>query len=126
MNKTQLDFNLTVSRLIGEIQQLGTMITLCTEMIVEVEFRPHVKWTTVRIYKDDESFKKKIDGVESGFIYVSTEEKYFNDTPEKQQFTIKRLMKIKRQLINILKEKQINYGKLDYTIKTVEYKQYVI
>lgn len=119
------EFYLKVSRLSGEIMQLGTLLTLSTEFFVKVEFSAHVEWMTVGIYEKYDDYTEKENGIESGFISLSIDE-YRNDTPERKQKTIARLMRIKRMLINILKEKQIDYGKLDYTIQSVEYKQYVI
>lgn len=125
------DYILKASRLIGEIQQLSILVHMQTEMGCEVNFSSNVAEFTFQFTPTKEIFKKRFNEIppeeliESQF-YVNVKAGIRNDTELKQQRTLTKLLKIKRLLINALKEKGIDYGKLDYTIETVEYKRYVI
>ncbi|MCE4051990.1 hypothetical protein [Bacillus sp. Au-Bac7] len=123
------DYILKVSRLIGEIQQLAVLVHIQTEIKCKFEFTSHVQEIEFLAAPSEGVFDKRFDYprpeelIESSFyIGVVT----WNETEKDQQRTIKKLLKIKRFLKNALKEKRINYGALDYSIETVEYKRYVI
>ncbi|MER2057334.1 MAG: hypothetical protein ABTA16_00840 [Niallia sp.] len=123
-----MDYILKTSRLIGEIQQLAVLIHLQTEMGCEVRFHSHVAEFEFYFAPTKKIFKKRFGEVPPEQLiltdfYVGLN---WNETEEDQQETLKKLMKIKRLLVNSLKEKCIDYGTLDYTIETIEYKQYVI
>ncbi|MGI8351718.1 hypothetical protein NiCM35_18345 [Niallia circulans] len=123
-----MDYYLKASRLIGEIQQLAVLIHLQTEMGCEVRFHSHVEEFEFYFAPNKEMFVKRYGELPPEQLIVT--EFYvglnWNETGLKQQKTLKKLMRIKRMLVNSLKEKNIDYGKLDYTIETIEYKQYVI
>lgn len=123
-----MDYYLKASRLIGEIQQLAVLVHLQTEMGCELRFASHVDLVEFHFAPNEEMFAKRFGELPPEQLIVT--EFYvgldWNDTELKQQKTLKKLMKIKRMLVNSLKEKCIDYGKLDYTIETIEYKQYVI
>jgi hypothetical protein len=123
-----MDYYLKASRLIGEIQQLAVLVHIQTEMGCEVRFHSNVSEFKFYFAPTKEIFKNRFGElppeqlIETG-VYVGLD---WNGTELKQQKTLKKLMRIKRLLVNSLKEKNIDYGKLDYTIETIEYKQYVI
>jgi hypothetical protein len=125
------DYILKASRLIGEIQQLSVLVHMQTEMGCEVRFSSNVAEVDYFFTPTKEIFKQRFDElppeqlIRTSF-YINEKEGIRNDTELKRQKTLTRLLKIKRLLINALKEKGIDYGKLDYTIQTIEYKRYVI
>lgn len=124
------DYILKASRLIGEIQQLSILVHLQTEMGCEVEFTSSVAQVDFQMAPTKEIFKQRFEKVKpeeiiSSQFYIN-ETQYRNNDDLKKQKTLTRLLKIKRLLINALKERNIDYGKLDYTIETIEYKRYVI
>ncbi|MFJ5713158.1 hypothetical protein [Neobacillus sp. NPDC093127] len=124
------DYILKASRLIGEIQQLAVLVHLQTEMGCEIRFSSHVAQVTFHMAPTKEIFKNRYHDVSPEELihsefYIDVTE-YRNNDELKKQKTLTKLLKIKRLLINSLKEKGIDYGKLDYTIETVEYKRYVI
>lgn len=123
------DYILKASRLIGEIQQLAVLVHMQTEMGCEVNFTSNVAEFTLCLAPTKEIFEKRFqkmvpEEIIKTSFYIHPD--YWNNTEQKQQRTLTKLLKIKRLLINALKEKGIDYGKLDYTIETVEYKRYVI
>jgi len=124
------DYILKASRLIGEIQQLSVLVHMQTEMGCQFEFKSHVSEVSFRFAPTKEIFKNRFEEVlpeeliKSGF-YIEVSE-YRNRNESEQQYTLKKLMKIKRLLVDSLKERNIDYGTLDYTIETIKYKQYVI
>lgn len=117
------EFNLRVSRLAGEITQLAALITLETEMRVYVRFSANVNQIEVAIHPNGYTELYGEEEIRNG-LYLDTIS--WNNNDVSKQKTIKKLMKIKWYLINILKEKKIDYGIIDYSIETVEYKRYVI
>jgi hypothetical protein len=125
------DYILKASRLIGEIQQLSVLVHMQTEMGCEFRFTSHVAEVEFFFAPTKELFDQRFNRfppeqlIRTDF-YINEKEGIRNDTELEKQGTLTKLLKIKRLLINALKEKGIDYGKLDYTIKTVEYKQYVI
>jgi ribosome biogenesis protein Tsr3 len=124
------DYILKASRLIGEIQQLSVLVNLQTEMGCQFEFRSHVAKVDFVMAPNKDTFENRhisnaSEEIISSAFYIDVDG-HWNSTELKQQKTLTKLLKIKRLLINALKEKGINYGKLDYTIETVEYKRYVI
>jgi len=124
------DYILKASRLIGEIQQLAVLVHMQTEMGCEVRFSSHVAEVSFWLAPTKDSFKKRFNGILPEEIiysefYINVTE-YQNNDELKKQRTLTKLLKIKRLLIKSLKEKGIDYGTLDYTIETVEYKRYVI
>ncbi|MBO0961487.1 hypothetical protein J1P26_17410 [Neobacillus sp. MM2021_6] len=123
------DYILKASRLIGEIQQLSILVHMQTEMGCEVDYSSNVAEVMFWLAPTKEAFKKRFkDIVPEEILHTSFYIRYetWNNTESKQQKTLTKLLKIKRLLINALKEKNIDYGTLDYTIETVEYKRYVI
>jgi|SRR5690606_7553846 len=124
------DFILKASRLIGEIQQLSVLVHMQTEMGCQFDFRSHVASVEFDLTPTKEIFNKRHNEIPpeeliSSNFYIKVN-KYWNSDDQAKQKTLARLLKIKRLLVNALKERGIDYGKLDYTIETVEYKQYVI
>lgn len=124
------DYILKASRLIGEIQQLTVLVHMHTEIGCETQFSSNVAEFTFRMAPTKEIFKQRFEPVTpeeliKSRFYIDIKE-FLNDSEPKRQRTLTKLLKIKRLLINALKVKGIDYGKLDYTIETVEYKRYVI
>lgn len=122
------DFILKASRLVGEIQQLSVLVHMQTECGCQVDFSSHVAKFYFKLAPTKEIFGKrherlKPDELIQSEFYIS---EYWNSDDLAKQKTLTKLLKIKRLLINTLRDKGIDYGKLDYTIETVEYKRYVI
>jgi hypothetical protein len=125
------DYILKASRLIGEIQQLSVLVHMQTEMGCEVKFSSNVAEVDFKMAPTKEIFHNRFKPVKPEELtisrfYIDIKAGYRNDNDLNQQKTLTKLLKIKRLLINALKAKGIDYGKLDYTIETVEYKRYVI
>lgn len=124
------DYILRASRLIGEIQQLTILVHMQTEMGCKMTFSSHVAEFTFHLAPTKEIFNDRFKDVIPEELVRSQfyikQDKYFNNNDFKRQQTLTKLLKIKRMLISSLKNKGIDYGKLDYTIETVEYKRYVI
>jgi hypothetical protein len=124
------DYILKASRLIGEIQQLSVLVHMQTEIGCEVGFSSNVAGFRFQMAPTKEIFKNRFKDVvpeeliQSEF-YIQVCE-WLNNDELKRQKTLTKLLKIKRLLIDTLKARNIDYGKLDYTIETVEYKRYVI
>jgi hypothetical protein len=124
------DYILKVSRLIGEIQQLSILVHMQTEVACEVEFSCEVTQVDFQMAPTKEIFSQRFKPVKpeeliSSKFYIAVDD-WRNNDELKRQKTLTKLLKIKRLLINTLKAKGIDYGKLDYTIETVKYKRYVI
>jgi hypothetical protein len=124
------DYILKASRLIGEIQQLSVLVHMKTEIGCETEFSSNVAEFNFQMAPTKELFKQRFEPVKpeeliQSRFYLKVNE-WFNNDEIKRQKTLTKLLKVKRLLINALKVKGIDYGKLDYTIETVEYKRYVI
>ena len=124
------DYILKASRLIGEIQQLSVLVHMQTEMGCEVRFTSNVAEVSFWLSPTKDSFKKRFNEILPEEIiyseFYTNVTEYRNNDELKKQRTLTKLLKIKRLLIKALKEKGIDYGTLDYTIETVEYKRYVI
>lgn len=119
------DYILKASRLIGEIQQLAVLVHMQTELACEFNFSSNVSCVEFTLAPNKKIFKNRFEQIVPEEIIQS---RFYTDdnTESKQQNTLKKLFKVKRLLIGVLKEKKIDYGTLDYTIETVEYKRYVI
>lgn len=124
LNQEELEFRLYVSRLVGEITHLATLIDLTTDLTTGIDYAGHVDQFTLNLAENREDFRNYKGKTNiSSELYVAG---WSADTKEAKEHKISRLLKMKRKLKNILRDKGIDYGKLDYTIETVEYKKYVI
>lgn len=124
------DYILKASRLIGEIQQLAVLVHMQTENACEVRFNANVNQVEFYFAPTKEIFENRFKEIPPEQLihtefYISIT-KNWNNNASKQQNTLKKLLKIKRMLIDALKGNGIDYGTLDYTIETIEYKRYVI
>ena len=120
--KFTTDYLLQVSRLIGEIQHLSTVVHLATEMASDFDYLPYVKKVDFYFAPTKEMYEKRFESLQDE--KVIKEELWMGI--EHENYVIKKLMGIKRFLKSALKENGVDYGKLDYTIETVEYKRYIV
>lgn len=126
----QLNFNLKASRLVGEIQQLAVLINLETEMVCAVDYSPHVNKFEFSLCPDKETYMNRnatynLDQVIESEFYLSSTD-YWNDTQEKKEKSITKLIKIKRMLIKTIKSKGIDLKNPDLTHEQVVYQKLVI
>lgn len=111
------DLTLQRAKLAGEITTLAALITNSTEMDVFVQYSAHVDNLEIDLYQNGWKSDRNRKNTLSYSCYIG----------EKQDpYSLKELYKIKRQLVQILKDKKINYKKLDYTTETTTYKKYYL
>lgn len=124
----QREFNLKVSRLLGEIQQLAVLFNLETKMVCQAQYFPHVNEFDFALCPDKEAFMKKYeisfaDKVVIANFYLS---RTFNETEEERTEKIKKLLKIKRLLIKTLKANGIDFKNPDLTREQMSYTYYKV
>ncbi|MCL9637753.1 hypothetical protein L2095_23695 [Bacillus zanthoxyli] len=120
--KFSTDYLLKVSRLIGEIQHLSTVVHLATEMEAEIKYSSHVNMIEFIFAPTQKIFEERFEISKPEELII--EILWLNHTSENE--VTKKLLNIKRLLKQALINKGIDYGKLDYTIETVEYKRYIV
>lgn len=120
--KFSINYSFQVSRLIGEVHHLSALVDLATDMKSEIKYSSHVNLIEFIFAPTQEIYNKRFERLEPDKLIH--EQMWIGTTDENK--ILKKLMKIKLFLKNALKEKDVDYGKLDYTIETVEYKRYIV
>lgn len=111
------DLTLQRAKLAGEITTLAALITNSTEMDVFVQYSAHVDNLEIDLYQNGWESDRNSKNTLSYSCYIG----------EKQDpYSLKELYKIKRQLVQILKDKNVDYDRLDYTTETVTYEKYYL
>ncbi|WP_241475427.1 hypothetical protein [Priestia flexa] len=123
-NQFSTNYLLQVSRLVGEIQHLSTLVTLLTDMKSEVEYSSNVNKFSFVFAPTEEVFKKRFLAVPPDRL-IEVEFYVKHDYPG-ENYIIKELFKVKRFLKDALRNKGVDYGKLDYTTEMIEYTKYII
>lgn len=124
IDKNELDYKFRVARLIGEITHLSVLINSLTEMSCVVEYSGYVNQIEVVISpKSWDEFERVSEENLSAQFYVDG---WSISEDDGNQSVIKKLLIIKKELKQILKDKQIDYGVLGYEVETIEYKRYYL
>lgn len=109
---------LKVASLIGEIQGLGYMVNAFTNYCVFVRYAGHVDRIEVHISASKEKYN---DYVVEGDVSANPDFYYKNFERGNAEAVMIELTKLKYQLRKILREKKIDYSKLDYEIEEVRH-----
>ncbi|TLQ07598.1 hypothetical protein FEZ48_06350 [Marinilactibacillus psychrotolerans] len=111
------DITLQRAKLAGEITTLAALITNSCDTDVFAGYSGHVDTFRVKIYP--EGWRTRCKANEEITIECRI-------GGECDSFSLIDLYKIKRQLVQILKDKNVDYDRLDYTTETVTYKKYYL
>ncbi|MDN6291538.1 MAG: hypothetical protein L0J35_00530 [Tetragenococcus halophilus] len=111
------DLTLQRAKLAGEITTIAALITNSCEVDVFTNYSGHVDIFRVKIYPEGWSSRCKVNEEITMECWIGG---------ECDSFSLIDLYKIKRQLVQILKDKNIDYDRLDYTTETVTYKKYYL
>ncbi len=100
-----MKINSDIAIALGEVQALAFLTNLHTDYAVFTDFSGHVTLFKIRIRASKQDYKTRI----------TTDEFYLH----KGEATLKRLKILKLRLKKILRDKEVNYNDLDYTIREV-------
>lgn len=96
--------------LMGEIVALAGLITTYTESDIFARYSPHIQTLEVEIYENGWSITNSSD--------IIGKERIGNNTG-----SLSELIELKDNLLDILRDKKIDYRNFDYNIR--QYKEYV-
>lgn len=111
------ELTLQRAKLAGEITTLATLITNSTEADIFVEYHGHIDKFEMTIYSKGWGSDRNNENTIDSSCYIGEEH---------DPYSLTDLYKAKRQLVQMLKDKELNFERLDYTTETITYRKHYL